>query len=505
MLACLLLLQPAYAGAATAEERCLAELAAVPPTTAAVVDVELVVPGIVAKLGAEPFWADIRPISTACRAPGSFPDQYRLDGAGEGRDYVKPIARVRTAGVSGVVFAYMSRGVEETLTGVAAALVEYQPDGTVGRVHKASELLGGEGWARLVTTSFTDQFAERCTQEIDYALYSENGDIVGEREVPDRRPRYCEKVVQFPPRHSPGSPVLQRLIEPGRYREAVLHGPAREVRVIKADEGYFEGAEASQISPGGIVRLREVAAGLVTAELARHEPGSAIPLSSSRVADLRVRNGRVELAEEGAVSELSSLDFPDTHVLASDLTGDGVKDLFVELFPSRSGSCYELWSSSQGAYLRHRDLFCNPALDEHGTLITVERDGPYSRITEYTRHQGRIEWVRRQQPLSPDFSRFEQRSGHEAPTSMVVFLGLPECGEAHVSVDASVRVLEEPGSGAGRMIEGPLRVLDVVRAEGSAGEWVLVEAPAGDRGWIVSSELGDMEAAALRYCGRATG
>lgn len=235
----------------------------------------------------------------------------------------------------------------------------------------------------------------------------------------------------------------------------------------------------------------------------RHEPGSVIRLSPDRVADLRVRDGRVELIEEDRVTGLSSLDFADTHVIVSDITGDGVKDLFVELFPSRSGSCYELWSSDSGGYARHRDLLCNPVLDERGTLVTVDRDGPYSRITEYVPRQGGgIEWVRRQEPLSPDFSRFEQRSEGHAPSSTVVFLGLPGCGEAHVAVEGSVRVSEEPRARAGRMVGGPLRVLDVLRAEGAAGEWVLVEAPAGDRGWIASSELGDLEAAARQQCGR---
>jgi len=198
VLAWLLFLPSGCKGAESGNERCSAELAAVPRASTAQVDLELVVPGIVEKHGAEPYWTEIRTISTACAAPRTFPDQFRIDAPNE-QDEVKAIAHVRTDGVSGVVFAYRSRGVEETLTGVAAALVEYGADGKPERIHKSSELLGGEGWARLVATSYTDEFAERCTQEIDYAIYSEAGDIVGEREVPDRSPRYCEKIMQFPP------------------------------------------------------------------------------------------------------------------------------------------------------------------------------------------------------------------------------------------------------------------------------------------------------------------
>lgn len=235
--------------------------------------------------------------------------------------------------------------------------------------------------------------------------------------------------------------------------------------------------------------------------LSRHEPGAAIRLSPDRVANLRVRDGVVELVEDGEVTALSSLDFADTHVLAADITRDRAMELFVELFPSRSGSCYELWWSRAGGYVRHEDLFCNPTLDERGTLITVERDGPYSRATEYVpADQGGIEWVRRQEPLSPDFSRFEQRSDDDAPTSMVVFLGLPGCGEAHLNVDDPVEVADAPGARARRIMEGSLRVLDVSRTDGSAGEWVLVEAATGDTGWAAASELGDMQAAAQRQC-----
>src|SRR5690606_30593212 len=114
-----------------------------------------------------------------------------------------------------------------------------------------------------------------------------------------------------------------------------------------------------------------------------------------------------QLEESGIVIQLSALDFGSTHALAADLTGDGVSDLLVEVFSSRSGSCYELWLSTPSGYKEHEDLFCNPVLDARGVLATSKQDGPYSHTKEYMAgDDGILHWVRRQEPLSPDFGRF---------------------------------------------------------------------------------------------------
>lgn len=195
---CLLVLSPGCDEPAVAGDRCIVELAEASVAESTIVDVEQLVPRLVDRLGAEPYWSDVPSITTACRAPGMLPDQERfLPGREAATEYVKAVGIMRTGGVTGMLFAYESRGVEETQTGIAIALVEYRPDGAPERMYKASELLEGETLARLTKSTVTADSIERCTQEIDYAFYAENGDIVGEREVPDRSPPDCETIVQF--------------------------------------------------------------------------------------------------------------------------------------------------------------------------------------------------------------------------------------------------------------------------------------------------------------------
>src|SRR5690606_30826237 len=143
-------------------DECMAELERVPAVESIAVDVELLVDDIVNRLGAESYWSGVNALSTACPAPGNFPDQSRRDGVSY--EDVKAVDLVRVGALSGIVFLYHSRGEEEILTGVAAALVEYQEDGTPGHAYKLSELLGGEGWARLTKSTVTRAGIRRCTQ-----------------------------------------------------------------------------------------------------------------------------------------------------------------------------------------------------------------------------------------------------------------------------------------------------------------------------------------------------
>ena len=192
-----LLLLAGCAGQAVAIDSCTAELAAIAIADSIDVDVERLVPDLVNRQGLEPYWSDIPSLATACRPPARLPDQYVLFGVDEARAYVKAVALVRTKEMSGVVFAYGSVGAEETQTGLAAALVEYRPDGAPRQIYKASEFLAGEGRSRLTRSTITAESIERCTQEIEYAIYSENGDITGELHVPRRQPLGCEHIVQF--------------------------------------------------------------------------------------------------------------------------------------------------------------------------------------------------------------------------------------------------------------------------------------------------------------------
>jgi len=176
---------------------CRVELAAVRPTDSASVDIELLMPGIVDQLGAEPYWSDVPSIATACQAPKVYPGGLVRSQA-NALDRAKAVARFRTGEVSGILFAYPSQGMEESVTGIAVALVEYPSNGVPGRVYKASELLNDEGWGHLTKSRFLGNGIERCTQEIAYVTYADNGDILGELAVPNRSPPYCEQIVQFP-------------------------------------------------------------------------------------------------------------------------------------------------------------------------------------------------------------------------------------------------------------------------------------------------------------------
>lgn len=179
---------------------CYAELDQLPVVYTVTIDVEELVKNIVGKLGPEPYWPDIPQIDTACEAPAVLPGQSdHFTSTPTTSRIAKPVSRVRLDGLSGVVFAYRSRGAEEVMTGLAAALVEYRPDGTPGRIYKASELLGDEGWGRLTTSTLTATSIERCDQELEYFTYSAEGDVVGELEIPARTPRFCEQVVLLPP------------------------------------------------------------------------------------------------------------------------------------------------------------------------------------------------------------------------------------------------------------------------------------------------------------------
>lgn len=182
-----------------AENTCHEELQKLPVAEAVAIDVEQMVSGIVEKMGTALYWDDVPSIATGCETPRRLPDQYVFTGShGPSGVEIKPVQALRTAGLSGVIFAYHSRGPEEAMTGLAAALVEYDEDGMPGRVYKATELLGDEGWGRLSKSTFTAESVERCSQEIEYASYSPAGDIVGELETPARTPELCELILLLP-------------------------------------------------------------------------------------------------------------------------------------------------------------------------------------------------------------------------------------------------------------------------------------------------------------------
>ena len=162
---------------------------------------ELLVPDIASEPGAGYGWDYIQPVETNCPAPTAFPDYMPPPVGSDGprAPVAKAVQKFNLPSLTGVVFIYHSRGAEEVMTGLAAALVEYRDDGTPGRVYKASELLRDEGWARLTSSTLTSTSVERCDQQIEYFTYSPQGDVTGELHVPERTPRFCEQLILFSP------------------------------------------------------------------------------------------------------------------------------------------------------------------------------------------------------------------------------------------------------------------------------------------------------------------
>jgi len=238
-------------------------------------------------------------------------------------------------------------------------------------------------------------------------------------------------------------------------------------------------------------------------ELSRYtlEVPTTVRLSATRTAELSRRNDQVEVAEAGRTHLLSALDFPDTHVLAGDLTGDGESEILVELFSSASGSCYELWLPRGATYHQYDDVFCNPVSEPDGTLRTVRRDGPFSHITTYLPDEERgLRKLSRQEPLNRDFSRFSEWRQDGAMEEAIIFLGLPECGEARVVIDSVRSLRESPRGDTTGRVQGEVRVLSISEEEPFDQHWVQVQAPDGSEGWLLPEELGDIGAAAMRHC-----
>lgn len=177
---------------------CLEELSALPAADSVTIDVEQLVDGIVGKLGVEPYWADIPTIATDCQVPAVLPGQLVVS-ANSPEHAPRPVQAVNVPGLSGMVFVYFSQGEEEVVTGLAAAFVGYRADGKPAYVYKASEVLRDEGWGRITTSVAGAASVQRCSQEIEYSRYAENGDVIAELESPVRMPRFCEQVVLLPP------------------------------------------------------------------------------------------------------------------------------------------------------------------------------------------------------------------------------------------------------------------------------------------------------------------
>lgn len=177
---------------------CADELTSAPSVASVTLDIEEITGGgTVERGGSKDEWGDIRSISTSCEPPARLPGENMLLNQSGMRNPPKPVQVVNLPGLSGVVFAYFSRGDEEIMTGYAAALVEYGLNGKPRRSYRATEILWDEGWGRHVTSLLTPAGIRRCSVELEYFTYS-GSDIVGVLETPRRSPPFCEDLVALP-------------------------------------------------------------------------------------------------------------------------------------------------------------------------------------------------------------------------------------------------------------------------------------------------------------------
>lgn len=283
------------------------------------------------------------------------------------------------------------------------------------------------------------------------------------------------------------------------WPELVKNGRRQLVSLMSSNTSIF----LMILAGVSLAACTEIAGNADSVGLVRYEPGAVLPLAADRKAIFLVEDGYAKMEEQGRGLRLSALDFEASHVLVGEVTADGINELLIEVLPSRSGGCYKLWSSAPSGFLPHADLFCNPLLTARGSIVSDERDGPYTRVTEYANNgAGALHWVSRQEPLSPDFARLVNRLDDGSTASVVIFPGLPECGEAKVAVQHPVAIAETPAARGRRVAAGELRILDVAGSQFPGG-MVLVQASDGASGWLPAWRLGDLGEAAKEQCSKA--
>lgn len=183
---------------AKAGSDCAEELRAAAPVEYVLLDIEDMLVGAVEEIGTKPQWGSIKPIATSCEAPATMPGEVK-DSDRLNKDAPKPVRIVNISGSSGVVFAYLSRGDEEVTTGFSAALVKYDDEGAPGQAYRATEILRGEGWGRHTNSKISATAVRRCSQELEYFIYSEAGDVLDELDSPSRGPYFCEELISISP------------------------------------------------------------------------------------------------------------------------------------------------------------------------------------------------------------------------------------------------------------------------------------------------------------------
>lgn len=176
------------------QSACVIELSEVDVAESITVSIEMFSEGILHKIGSDPYWKGIPSIETSCDTPSSLPD---LDPQFFDEEFTapKPVMRVGLDNYSGIIFVYSSVGDGGAGEGMSAALVEYHNDGRPLSAYKVAEVLRDESGGKVVTSNLDASSIKRCFRRVDFGIYDDSGNIIGDLDNPLLGVELCETVV----------------------------------------------------------------------------------------------------------------------------------------------------------------------------------------------------------------------------------------------------------------------------------------------------------------------
>jgi hypothetical protein len=224
-----------------------------------------------------------------------------------------------------------------------------------------------------------------------------------------------------------------------------------------------------------------------------HRAQSLRKIDANDVSVITIAGHRIELP----------LDLPEhviegsLEVLVHDINRDELPDIFIRVSEAATGPCYALLvqiDDPKYSYSKHSDEFCNPDIDAaNGTVVSVEREGPYSNLHWYETTSAGVLVLRAfEEVIDYDYSRHVVQDDAGVPVaSRVIFRGLPQCGSAYARTarDAALLLLPEESSIPVLALAAneTVQILEIQsRAELS---WAKVRSETGNTGWIPQAIL----------------
>lgn len=124
-------------------------------------------------------------------------------------------------------------------------------------------------------------------------------------------------------------------------------------------------------------------------------------------------------------------------VLFLDVTGDGIKDVFVKLFESGANSVYALFVTSLKdnvvIFTEASEVFGSPYINDQGELVSVKRNGPFSTIEIYKTEDGRFYRYELREPINSELERVTIFEGGGVDKFSINLLGTNTIAVACVS------------------------------------------------------------------------